>query len=153
MKITIKKPVEVEVEKIYVKALVRHPEDAYINEGSGWDSWEEEDNILYKMPFLKQEGKYTYWKPLIDVNTGNIINWPTGVSAKICYKVVDEFACDLIDDNNSLIFRYDGYVPSFMAIDDNGYGDYIYLTITKDGHIEGWTFDEDDVNNLINSEY
>lgn len=150
MKVTVKKPVEVEIDKIFVKALVRHPKDAYINTGSGW---EDEDNINFKMPFLFKENKQVFWKPLIDVNTGNIINWPKGISAKICYKVVDEFACDLIDSNDSLVFRYDGYVPSFMALDEEGYGDYIYITIENNGHIKGWSFSEADVENIINENY
>ena len=39
-----------------------------------------------------------------------------------------------------------------MAIDDEGYGDYVYLTINEDGYIEHWSFDEYDFKKLDESE-
>jgi hypothetical protein len=51
------------------------------------------------------------------------------------------------------LLEYEGYVPGFMAIDDSGYGDYIYMTIDADGKILNWRFTKDDYNGLIDEDY
>ena len=81
-----------------------------------------------------------YWCPIIDLATGRIINWKQGVRASISYKVVDEFSCEIKDSDNAVVASYEGYVPSFMAITDEGYGDYIYLDIDENQIIQDVKF-------------
>ena len=112
---------------IRIDAEPRYPEDAYIN-GEG------EDNDNPKMPFLvKQEGTQCgwCWKLDIDIKTGEIIGWPKDVKAKVHYKVCD--CCGIKYEG----LEYSDYVPDFLAIDDQGYGDYIILSI-EDGKIVDW---------------
>jgi hypothetical protein len=89
-----------------------------------------------------------YWCPIIDIATGKIINWKQGVRASISYKVCDEFECEVKDSDNAIVASYNGYVLNFMAITDEGYGDYIYLDIDENGMIENWSFDEYDFKKL-----
>ena len=112
---------------IHIEAEPRYPEDAYIN-------GEREDNDNPKMPFLvKQEGTRDgwCWKLDIDIETGEIIGWPKDVKAKVHYKVCD--CCGIKYDG----IDYNEYVPDFLSIDEDGYGDYIILTI-EDGKIVDW---------------
>lgn len=56
------------------------------------------------------------------------------MTARTFYKVCDGFE-----------YEYRGfgygpdYVPDFMALDDRGFGDYVYLTISGDGSIRNWS--------------
>lgn len=151
MKITINKPIEVNVSKLLVDATIRYTNAAEINTGDGWT----EDNKEPKMPFMFKpvtavnETSY-HWMPIIDIDNGKISNWPLGVEAKLYYKVVDEFSCKLLDDNSDIIISYNGYVPPCMAIDDEGYGDYIYITIDNNGYIKDWNFSELDIDYMQN---
>lgn len=54
------------------------------------------------------------------------------------YKVCDDGIYSLIGENNSLIHKQNSYVPDFLAIDDDGYGDYIILKIDENGFIQNW---------------
>ena len=78
------------------------------------------------------------WRPIIDVETGQITNWQKGVVAKVCYKVCDAFSCLFLDDKGLIMHQYDGYVPPFMYPKDNGYGDYIIMDINEYGYIQDW---------------
>ena len=154
MKVIVNRPVEIDIKTLFVKAHVRYPEDAMIQEGPD-DAWGEDDNYQPKMPcisYVECKHKGWYWCPVIDLATGRIINWKQGVRASISYKVVDEFDCYITDSDDKIVARYNGYVPSFMAIDDEGYGDYVYLTINEDGYIEHWSFDEYEFKKLDEAE-
>jgi hypothetical protein len=155
MKMTITRPTEVNVAVIRVNAYVRYPEDAYTllpNSDPNVDSsWQREDDDAPTMPCLNVETHL--WSPDIDVDRGVVLNWTKGVTAKIHYKVCDEFACTVHDDSMNELLEYEGYVPGFMAIDDSGYGDYIYMTIDADGKILNWRFTKDDYNGLIDEDY
>ena len=112
---------------IHIDAEPRYPEDAEVN-------GEDEDNDNPKMPFLvHQEGTQNgwCWKLDIDIETGEIIGWPKDVKAKVHYKVCD--CCGIKYDG----IDYNEYVPDFLSIDEEGYGDYIILTI-EDGKIVDW---------------
>ena len=115
------------------------------------DVWGEDDANQPKMPCMSYvDCKYEgwYWCPVIDLATGRIINWKQGVRASISYKVCDEFECEVKDSDNAIVASYNGYVLDFMAITDEGYGDYIYLDIDENGMIENWSFDEYDFKKL-----
>jgi hypothetical protein len=53
---------------------------------------------------------------------------------------------DEYEDNYEVICEYDGYVPNIFARNEEGYGDYFNMTITKDGKILNW---EDNLKNNI----
>lgn len=77
-----------------------------------------------------------------------IRNWTKGFKADVSYKVCDEFQCELLDNDGNKVLEYEGYVPKFMDIDEDGWGDYIYLTIDENGHIRDWKFDHNHMDEL-----
>lgn len=160
MKVIVNRPVEIDVKHLFVKARVRYPEDSTLRQLPEYD-WIEDDATHPGMPCMgwdeaiyngRSYGESWFWCPVIELETGKIINWRQGVCASISYKVVDEFDCYITDSDDKIVARYNGYVPSFMAIDDEGYGDYVYLTINEDGYIENWSFDEYDFKKLDEAE-
>lgn len=79
------------------------------------------------------------WKPRINVDNGNIINWEKGKTASVHYKVCDAGDYFLQDENNITVLSIvDDYVPSLLCPDENGYGDYIIMDIDENGHINNW---------------
>ncbi len=106
---------------------VRYWEDATING--------EKDTNGNLIPFRNGN----YWEPKINVDTGQIINWPFGLFADIHYKVCDDGEYILKKDNK--IYKYiNYYVPNILdcSEDQSGYGDYIIMRVTADGHILNW---------------
>lgn len=154
MKVIVNRPVEIDIKTLFVKAHVRYPEDSMIQEGPD-DEWAEDDADQPKMPcmeYIDCRYKGWYWRPVIDLETGRIINWKQGVRASISYKVCDEFECEVKDSNNAIVASYNGYVLNFMAITDEGYGDYIYLDIDENGMIEDWSFTDRDFKEIDETE-
>ena len=127
MKITITKETEVEVAKIQISAGVRYWEDGKIN---GVKDTENGDN----MPCVVN-GR---WCPVIDIETGKILNWEQGKTGNVYYKVCDDGNYKLLDENDNIVVDKNCYVPDFLAIDDSGYGDYIIMTIDENGNIQRW---------------
>ena len=159
MKITILKPVEFEAKFLKVKAGVRYPEDSEFIEvnmdedGKPYTNYISDDEENPKMPFMEVEydkygHKSFYWQPTIDPENGVIINWPKGVKAHVFYKVCDDFRCTISDENDNEVLQYKGYVPEFMAIEDEGYGDYIDMVVDGNGTIKGWWFDNQSMNEI-----
>ena len=112
---------------IRIDAEPRYPEDAEVNN-------EQEDNDNPKMPFLvRQKGcqEDWCWKLDIDIATGEIIGWPKDVKARVHYKVCD--CCEIKYED----IDYCEYVPDFLSLDGEGWGDYIKITI-EDGKIKNW---------------
>jgi hypothetical protein len=85
------------------------------------------------------------WQPVIDLNSGVVVDWPSGVEADIHFKVCDDGLYYLLDENKLAIAERDGYVPDGLCHGDIGYGDYIIFKIAGDGKIE-------DYRNLIDHE-
>lgn len=138
MKATIKKPTTVNVKFLKVKAGVRYWEDSTVND------IEDTDGELTPC----REGDL--WCPLIDVDSGKILNWEQGKSADVHFKVCDCCGWDVLDENKEVIVSEDGdYVPDTLCPKDNGYGDYIIMSIDKDGMIDGWDFE---INDFIKNE-
>lgn len=144
MKITNKKHVEVEAIFLKADATVRYWQDSEID-GVEDNDCEEEPNEP-QMPCAEYVGEQDkclraynwHWRPIIDINTGRIVNWSNGVTASIHYKVCDEFYCDILDEEENIVCSYDGYVPHCMCPKENGYGDYIILDIDENGSIRDW---------------
>lgn len=154
MKVIVNRPVELDIKTLFVKAHVRYPEDAMIQEGPD-DAWGEDDTDQPKMPCMSYVDctyKGWYWCPVIDLATGRIINWKHGVRASISYKVVDEFECYITDADDKIVTKYEGYVPNFMSITDVGYGDYVYLEIDENGMIADWSFTDRDFKEIDETE-
>lgn len=144
MKIKVIKEVEVEACLIDVKAYVRYPEDISFEKNGNWYGCNEDKP---ECPCI--EGHY--WTPIININTGKIINWDALIKCHIFAKVCDEFACKIKGLNGEDIVTYEGYVPSFMAIEDKGYGDYIDMIVEEDGTIKDWYFSQGHVDELTNN--
>jgi hypothetical protein len=139
MKITINRPTEFEVKFLKVDAGVRYWEDAEVNGVS--DS--ENPPTIPCAEFVSSQHKILIgqdyrWRPLIDIETGQIVNWEKGFDADVHYKVCDDFQCDILDKDMDAIESYDGYVPSIMCPKENGYGDYIIMDIDANGFIQDW---------------
>lgn len=113
---------------VHIEAEVPYAEDAYIN-------GVEENESTPHMPFLTPSDKNAYqewiWKIDINIETGEVMGFPKDIKASIKYKVCD---CCTIKYNNQIVTDY---VPEFLALDDDGFGDYIYLTI-ENGMIKDW---------------
>lgn len=145
MKVTICKPVEYEACLIEVNSHIRYAEDITYQVD---DSWKDCDPDCPECPCF--EGVHQ-WKPIININTGYIINWPGNVqhSFHVFAKVCDEFACKIKGLNGEVLIDYEGYVPDFMAIEDRGYGDYIDMIVYPDGKIKDWSFCQNDIDELL----
>jgi len=126
--IEIMQSTQVEVAYLEVDAGVRYWEDATVNG--------EVDTEGTLIPF----GTGDSWVPVIDLKTGNIQGWPAGTTADIHYKVCDAGEYWLLDANKKRVAKWSGhYVPDhFLSLVQNGYGDYIIMTVCDDGHIQDW---------------
>ena len=128
IELTVKK--EFEVKTLLIDAGVRYWEDSTVN---GVDD-ENGDLIPCKSG--------DRWQPVVNIDTGKIINWELGKESEIHYKVCDDGEYWLRDANDDNIVKAKGYyVPDFLSINDNGCGDYIIMKIDKEGNIKNWVFD------------
>ncbi len=94
----------------------------------------------YKHGLTDSEGdlipcrKGDYWEPIIDLDSGKIINWEVGKTAKVHYKVCDDIESKLLNTKSFEFASLDYCIPS--AICESC--DYIVLEINKDGFIQNW---------------
>lgn len=137
-------PISIEViqkQKVSVKYLqadcgVRYWEDGRVNG--------EEDTDGSRIPCRKGSAADNDslgggdWCPTIDLETGKIEGWPEGTTADVHYKVCDDGAYHLLDENREVVKSISGYVPSIMCPEGDGYGDYVIMKIGPDGTIEKW---------------
>ena len=156
MKINIIKPVEIEAKFLKVRAGVRYPEDSEFIEAENDRkvNYISDDEENPKMPFMEVEydkygHKKFYWTPTIDLENGVIVNWPKGVKVHVFYKVCDDFECTVYDEYDNEVLHYEGYVPDFMAIEEEGYGDYIDMIINENGCIQKWNITSSDIRPLM----
>lgn len=147
MKITVTKLVEFEAKFLKVDAGVRYWQDTDVNGKPDIDLHEREGvgkPIIPCAVQIKKEPEsciysdHYRWRPLIDIETGKVVNWEQGMTASIHYKVCDDFSCDILDENKNVVTSYEGYVPSVMCPKEDGYGDYIIMDIDENGFIQGW---------------
>jgi len=134
MKLKIKKEVEVEIKTLHVRAGVRYWEDATV------DGIEDNDGKLIPCRVIDEED----WLPVIEIETGKIINWKQGVTADIHYKVCDDGDYYLLDENDDEVVHLNGYVPKTLCPEENGYGDYIIMKVDAEGQINNWKFNLSD---------
>ncbi len=108
-----------------VVAGVRYYEDAYVNG--------EEDINGDLIPCKNGD----MWCPIIEFETGKIINWEVGKTADIHYKVCDQGEYFLLDENKQRVKKEKNYyVPDVLCPKDKGFGDYIVMDILEDGTIK-----------------
>ena len=116
---------EFDIEYLFVEAGVRRWDDGIMN------GIEDKDGNI-----PCRDGDC--WKPLININTGKIVNWKQGVRATTHYKVCDNGTYKLLDSNMELIKKIRDYVPRMLSPKKDGWGDYIIMDIDPDGQINDW---------------
>lgn len=150
------------VRYIKVDAGVRYWEDTEVNGEDDIDFYESKGVGTPKIPFAVQvKAKPTSciysdhyrWQPIIDVNTGTIVNWEKGVKAIVHYKVCDNGKYSLLDKNRKEIISVDSYVPKVLCPKEEGYGDYIIMTVDNDGFIKDWHCSKDDLTVIIENRF
>lgn len=125
-KVTLTKTFDADVHFIEVEAAVRYWEDASVND--------EMDDSGTLIPLRKGAS----WCPVINLETGRVLDWPLGTTADIHYKVCDAGLYWLLDVERRRVAMKNGYVPDFLSVNDSGWGDYIIMSIGSDGVISGW---------------
>jgi len=136
MKIELTVKQDFEVKTLLIDAGVRYWEDASVNGVAD----ETGDLISCRVG--------DRWKPIIDIETGIIINWEKGKEANIHYKICGDGEYWLRDENDIPLVKAKGYyVPEFLSIDDSGFGDYIIMKVDKEGLINNWKFDSEPFTN------
>ena len=145
MKMTLMRPVDVEVSKFRFEVEPRYFSDCDIISNDidttdmDPDSEEKEAFIMANLPGVLND----LWIMTVDADSGKIIeacDEPVdmrGMTIKVHFKVCDAGYYQAIDEKGEIVYSHEGYVPSILQIDDDGWGDYIILTI-KDGVIQNW---------------
>jgi hypothetical protein len=93
----------------------------------------DDEDMPFDFPLrTKSENSQDYdsWVAVIDLQTGEIQDFPKDVSLDFFTKVCDEGLYFLLDGNKQLIAKAGGdYVPNRAIPPIDGYGDYIHLKI------------------------
>jgi hypothetical protein len=115
MKITVRKPVELDVKFLRVTVPVRY----------------EEDDIPNDFPLRNND----IWRATIDLDTGDVLNWPKGEGRIFGMKVCDAGQYELLNAESKVIAERFDYVPYGCGI---GGGDYIEMGILPTGKVGRW---------------
>lgn len=129
MKLSLKVVVDYDVKYLQVEAGVRYWEDASV------DGVKDVNGDL--IPCRVGDD----WCPLIELETGKIVNWNKGVTAKTHYKVCDDGRYSLLGEDKVLITEHEGYVLDMLNPQGGGYGDYIVMSIDENGYIDSFGAD------------
>ena len=128
----------------YEVAVKTKAKVSYLKANMGVRYWEDgriggeaDNNDVPQMP-LSADG---YWNIVINLSTGEILDWPKGTTAETHYKVCDDGVYSLLDHTMETIVTKDGYVPNMLSPDGGGYGDYVIMKIDETGKIDGWKVD------------
>jgi len=119
---------EVSYKYLQVVADPIYWEDAEVN----GESDEEGNNVPFKIN--------SQWKPLINLESGMVVDWPNGVTASFHFKVCDAGEYYLLDDNKQVVATHNNYyVPDgVLCYGDNGFGDWIIFSVDESGKIIGY---------------
>lgn len=128
---------KVAVKYLRARCGVRYWEDAVVNGERDNDG----SRIPCRTPAYDRKRRRDIWCPTIDLDTGKILNWPEGTTARLHYKVCDDGDYALLDADFGTVKSINGYVPDIMCPGDAGYGDYVIMTIGADGVIANWRVD------------
>ena len=140
--ITVIEPSDVK----YLRANVgpRYWEDSEVN-GEEDISYEEQCKgkqphiplTVYNDEMAKKRPNESYrWDITIDLNELKVLNWPEGTTALIHYKVCDDGTYYLLDSDKNILMEKNCYVPTFLSYIGEGYGDYVIMSINKNGYLE-----------------
>ena len=122
MKITVNKPVEIEVDAIRVELPVRYGTE----------------NIPGDFPLRVGDT----WRGTIDIATGKIREWPEGQSGEMSMKVCDMGIYQLLSGDEEVGCINENYVPDCIP---GRYGDYVDFEIDANGVITNWNTDAKEV--------
>ena len=139
MKTKITQQVEVDLTHLRLKCQVRYWEDATVSGA------EDIDGTL--IPFRVGD----LWCPVIEIDTGQIVDWPQGTVAHVHYKVCDAGVYELCAGEEVLLTE-DGYVPEILNVSKESYGDYVVLEIDENGKIKHWP-DEHDISDFQDQDH
>ena len=116
-------------------------------EGVEYGSIEAIENAYPKL-FGKNSRGAKCLKLEIDVETGQVLNWPKNSPFDFYdKKIVDEGEYILLDENGETIVEYAGYVPT--CVGEGGYGDYLEFEIDSSSKIPNWEFDQEKLDELM----
>lgn len=136
---------------LFVRAHICHCDNASVNGSNDISDENMKLGVAARIPCMNIEDGNYYWTPIIDITTGQIINWRKGTTAITYYKVVDECAL-MYETPDGVQSEWDkDYVPDFLCLDEIGYGDYMYLSIDADGFIDGWN--DSDAKDYVKSNF
>lgn len=135
--LTVNATKAVPVKYLKVRCGVRYWEDATVN----GEQDEDGSRIPLRDPKPNDHLGGGDWLPVIDLDTGKIEGWPEGTTADIHYKVCDDGDYALLDADHKVVIEIDGYVPSLMCPEGEGYGDYVIMKVAADGSIANWKAD------------
>ena len=75
----------------------------------------------------------------VDVDTGRILDWPDAkLYAEVNMRAIDTGSYDFWDKDDNKIYEEQGYVPDFLGISSQAYGDDICFDTDVNGYILGW---------------
>jgi hypothetical protein len=116
-------------------------------EGVEYHSIEEIEQAYPEMFGEDRHGK-KYFVLKIDVETGQVLNWPKNSPYDFFdIKIVDEGRYLLLDKNDEVIAEYEGYVPECVGCD--GYGDYLEFEIDSASNIPEWEFTQEHLDEFM----
>jgi len=117
MKVTVKKPVELDIRFVHIVVPNDH------------------DDIPAGTPGLSGR----MWSVMVDIETGQIQDWPNDAKPVDFYvKVTDRGSYSFLDENHKLLMdliQY--YAPNEIVPGE--YGDYIDIEINEKGVITNWS--------------
>ena len=122
MKTTIKVEKEVDIRRVRIDIAPRYIGDS------------DDDDVPTDFPLLN-EAKDA-WVADVDVDTGQIANWPAGEARELSAKVCDAGVYTLFDAEGNVVTTLSDYVPNELIPGE--YGDYIELKINEQGVITNW---------------
>ena len=153
MKANVKVKKEVELSRVIVKAAARYWADYSYSEDNGetWvDADDDEDStereFMSRMPLVISDdigyGTENYWNLSIDIDTGKAQDWRKGFCVCTHLKVCDNGLYQFVDNEGNVVWNSmdeeEYYVPNFLSLEENGYGDYIFIRIDGEGYIKDW---------------
>ena len=117
MKVTVQQPVEIDARFVKIEIAVRYGID----------------DIPEDFPGRKGD----MWHGCIDIDKGQLLEWPNGIAGHLAMKVTDSGTYTLLDADKGFIASiYQNYVPNELI--PGSYGDYIDLQIDDSGMISNW---------------
>ena len=91
----------------------------------------------------------TFWEITVELKTHRVLEWQEVFGGLNLYaKVTDNGIYTLLDKNKSKIWCIKGYVPNSFLPERDGFGDYINLSISKDGFVKNW-YEEPDFTDFL----